>query len=336
LISLFCGGLQIELCYNCLVENETIHTIGKAQMKRFILVTICTFFSVISVYGQQGILPLWSEKIPNSQPSEEKETTRAGDILWIEKVQEPTLAVFLPVKRNATGKAVVVCPGGGYQGLAYDWEGIDIAKWLNSRGIAAFVLKYRLPRSASVKISHIAPLQDAQRALRMVRSNADQWNVRKDQIGIMGFSAGGHLASTLGTHYDRPNEFEEDAIDKQSARPDFMILIYPVITMKSPHTHQGSRDRLLGENPEEPLIAEYSNELHINADTPPTFIVHSTDDQAVPVENSLLFYQALKDAGVYVEMHIYPEGGHGYALAVGKGYLQSWPDRLADWIEGLK
>jgi len=305
-------------------------------MKKSIYILFCAVFSVISAYGQQTILPLWPEKIPNHQAVAEKETVQERDILWIEKVQEPTLAVFLPVKRKATGKAVVACPGGGYQGLAYDWEGIDIAKWLNSRGVAAFVLKYRLPRSASVKIDHLAPLQDAQRAMRMVRSHAEKWNISKDQVGIMGFSAGGHLASTLGTHYDRPNEFEGDTIDELSARPDFMILIYPVITMKSPHTHQGSRDRLLGENPEDSLIDEYSNELHIDPETPPTFIVHSTDDKAVPVENSLYFYQALKEAGVYSEMHIYPKGGHGYALAVGKGYLQSWPDRLADWMEELK
>jgi len=289
----------------------------------------------LSGFGQQSI-PLWSNEIPNRQASDEKEIRNDGDILWIEKVQVPDLAIYLPTKSHATGQAVVICPGGGYQGLAYDWEGTDIAKWFNSKGIAAFVLKYRLPQSGSVVVSHKAPLQDAQRALRFVRSNSEKWNVDKGMIGVMGFSAGGHLASTLGTHFDDSVYAKIDGIDSESARPDFMILVYPVITMKKLYTHEGSRKALLGENPGDDLIEEFSNELQVSSTTPPTFIVHSTDDKAVPVENSLQFYQALKNNDVSCEMHIYPYGGHGYSLAIGKGHLQTWPDRLYEWLQAME
>ena len=283
----------------------------------------------------QETIHLWSGKIPNHQETDEVETQENGDILWIENVQEPTLEIYLPTKKNATGKALVICPGGGYQGLAYDWEGTDIAKWLNSKGIAAFVLKYRLPKSNSIILGRKAPLQDAQRAIRLVRHNSEKWNVSKNQIGIMGFSAGGHLASTLGTHYNDGKNSLTSTIDSLSARPDFMVLIYPVITMRSSYTHEGSRNNLLGENPEQELIDFYSNELHVNKNTPPTFIVHSTDDKAVSVINSILFYQALEKEEIYSEMHIYPEGGHGFALAIGQGHLQTWIDRLSEWIESL-
>jgi acetyl esterase/lipase len=219
--------------------------------------------------------------------------------------------------------------------LAYDWEGTDIAKWFNSKGITAFVLKYRLPESKSLLVNHKAPLQDAQRAIRLVRHHAEKWNLSKDQIGIMGFSAGGHLASTLGTHYDIDKNVVTDSIDSLSARPDFMILIYPVITMKAPYTHLGSRTSLIGANPKPELINFYSNELHVDKDTPPTFLLHSTDDSAVPVMNSILFYQALEKENIYSELHVYPVGGHGFALAVNQGYLQNWTQLLYDWIQSL-
>ena len=287
-------------------------------------------------FGQNEIIPLWEKgEIPNSQISKEKETEPEREIRWIEKVQNPTLAVFLPTKRNRTGKAVIICPGGGYHGLAYDWEGTDIAKWYNAKGITAFVLKYRLPNSKSVMVSNEAPLQDAQRAIRLVRYHAKKWGIHTNEIGIMGFSAGGHLASTLGTQFASPNNFKESKIDQISARPDFMILAYPVVTMKEKYTHKGSRNSLLGINPSEQLIHKYSNEEQVTKDTPPTFIVHSGDDTAVPVENSLQFYKALKDVGIQTEIHIYPYGGHGYALATGKGRLSNWSDRLYEWLMSL-
>ena len=296
-----------------------------------IVLLVATFMS----FGQNEILPLWEDKIPNSQPSDEKELNEVDGILRISKVQIPTLEIFLPSKKDTTGKAVIICPGGGYGVLAYHWEGTDVAKWFNSRGIAAFVLKYRLPRSKSIIVQHEAPLQDAQRALRLVRYHAGAWGIDKNSIGVLGFSAGGHLASTLGTQFDKKTLDIEDEIDKMSARPDFMALVYPVVSMYLSVTHVGSRTNLLGENPTDALINEYSNELQVNENTPPTFIVHSTNDKAVPVENSLNFFKALKDAGVKSEMHIYPEGGHGYALAIGKGYLQTWTDRLFDWLDAL-
>ena len=286
--------------------------------------------------AQDEIIPLWPKGVPNSQSSEEEEeVSQKGGINWITEVQEPTIAVFLPSKQQATGQAVVICPGGGYQGLAYDWEGTDIAKWLNSKGIAGIVLKYRLPNSESVKVSYQAPLQDVQRAMRLVRAHAEEWNISRDKVGIMGFSAGGHLASTLGTHFDHEDTFQKDSVDALDARPDFMALIYPVITMNTEFTHQGSRNSLLGKDPSEIQVKNFSNELQIKENTPPTFIIHATDDEAVPVENSLLFYQALREKGIYTEMHIYPEGGHGFSLAINKGSLSSWTERYHDWLKDI-
>ena len=286
-----------------------------------------------NIFGQNTIIPLWAGDAPNYQATEETEIHTNEDILWIEKVQTPTLQIFLPTKQNATGQAVVICPGGGYAGLAYDWEGTDFAKLLNAKGIAAFVLKYRLPNSKSISVPHETPFLDVQRAMRTVRFHAEKWNIQKDRIGILGFSAGGHLASTMGTHFENENLSSKDSIDQVSDRPDFMALAYPVISMSEKVTHQGSKDNLLGENLTEILVQKYSNELQVRADTPPTFLVHATDDTVVPVENALLFYQACKEKNIPVELHIYPKGGHGFSLAIGQGYLSSWVNRLTDWME---
>jgi acetyl esterase/lipase len=249
-------------------------------------------------------------------------------------VQSPDIAVFLPAKNNATGQAVIICPGGGYGILAYNWEGTDPAKLLNAKGIAAIVLKYRLPNSKNNVVPHLSPLADAKRALRMVRFYATKWNINKNQIGIMGFSAGGHLASTLGTHFDSGNAASPDSIEQQSSRPDFMVLVYPVISMTKEIMHKGSRNNLIGEKADSALAKYYSNELQVTNQTPPTFIVHASDDKGVPVENSLLFYQALKDHGIPVEMHIFPVGGHGFGLAIGKGTLEKWSELCVEWIRG--
>jgi acetyl esterase/lipase len=304
-------------------------------MKKYWLLGLLINMMILNVFSQDKKLSLWPNVIPNSQKSNEKEVLDSNKILWITKVQEPDITVYLPSKQQATGQAVVICPGGGYEGLAYDWEGTDIAKWLNSKGIAGIVLKYRLPSSKSVKVSYKAPLQDVQRAMKLVRFHAKEWNVDPGKVGIMGFSAGGHLAANLTTHFDLEGSFEKDSIDSLSARPDFTVLIYPVITMKKGITHQGSKNSLLGGDPSEALVKEFSNELHVQPNTPPTFIVHATDDEVVPVENSLLFYKALKEKNISAELHIYPEGGHGFSLALGKGYLQSWTDRLYDWLNNL-
>ncbi|AXT60060.1 alpha/beta hydrolase [Aquimarina sp. AD10] len=289
-----------------------------------------------TICSSQDTLPIWQDLIPNYLISDEVETREKGNIFWIRKVQKPSLEIYLPSKQNASGRAIMICPGGGYGGLAYDWEGTDIAKWLNSKGIAAFVLKYRLPKSKSVNVGYKAPLQDAQRAMRIIRSNAEKWNINRDQIGVMGFSAGGHLAATLGTHYRNKEYKKVDVLDTVSAKPNFMVLVYPVISMKENITHQGSKDNLLGDSPKPELVDYFSNELYVDKDTSPTFIVHASDDKAVSVLNSISFYTALIEKKVYTEMHIYPKGGHGFGLAIGKGYLQNWTTRLDEWLTSLK
>jgi acetyl esterase/lipase len=281
--------------------------------------------STTYAFSQPMKINLWPEgSIPLSIKNNIQEQSISTDIVRIGKVQVPQLEVYLPNKKGATGQAVIICPGGGYSILAYDWEGTDIAKLFNAHGIAAFVLKYRLPDSLSSSSPNQVPLIDAKQAMNIVRSRAGEWNISPNKIGIMGFSAGGHLAATLSTHFD------------QSTRPDFSILIYPVISMDKNIAHMGSRTNLIGAQPTEELIKLYSNELQITPQTPPTFILHATDDKAVPVENSLTYYQALKKNGVPAEIHIFPSGGHGFALALGKGPLEKWPSLLFDWMKELK
>lgn len=291
---------------------------------------------VNSIFAQDTIMQLWpKDKIPNHLKSVEKEIHEQNEILRISKVQVPTIEVFLPSKRDATGEAVLIFPGGGYGILAYDWEGTDIAKFLNSKGIAGIVVKYRLPSDISQTDKKYVPLIDAQRAVRLVRSNAKQFNVKSDKIGIIGFSAGGHLASTLGTHFNEKVYDPIDGIDDESARPDFMALGYPVISFGE-MTHLGSKKNLIGENPTTELVNYFSNEKQVTELTPPTFLLHATDDTVVPVENSLLFYKAVKDKGVSATMHIYPKGGHGFGLGLHDEHLKDWGDRMIDWIVSLR
>lgn len=290
---------------------------------------------VFSITAQDNILPLWSKQIPNQIDSDEEEVKEYTDILRISKVQEPTLEVYLPSKGNSNGQAMLIFPGGGYQLLAYDWEGTDMAKFLNSKGIAGIVVKYRLPDSRSLKEAYNVPLQDAQRALRLVRANAEKWHIASDQIGIMGFSAGGHLAATLGTHFNEEVYAPQDSIDSLSARPDFMVLVYPVITMQETNTHKGSKEALLGNNPSQEMVTHFSNELQVKEDTPPTFLVHATDDTGVPVENSLLFYTALKEKNVSATLFIYPKGGHGFSFGFKDAFLKEWTNQLNSWLTTL-
>lgn len=275
-------------------------------------------------YSQSMKINLWPEgEIPLRIKNNIQEQVERTDMIRIGKVQVPQLEVYLPNKKSASGQAVIICPGGGYAILAYDWEGTDIAKLLNAKGIAAFVLKYRLPDPLSSTAPDKVPLMDAKQAMRIVRARATEWNVNPNKIGIMGFSAGGHLASTFSTH------FEEDT------KPNFSILIYPVISMDKSITHMGSRNNLIGNNPTNAMIKWYSNELQVTSNTPPTFLIHATDDDVVTVENSLLYYQALKVNKVPTEMHIYPAGGHGFGLANGNKSLESWPSLMIEWIKGL-
>ena len=252
----------------------------------------------------------------------------APGALGQEDADKPSLTILLPRPDTSTGMAVVICPGGGYGFLAMDYEGQEIAWWLRSRGVAAFILKYRL----GPRYHHPAPMLDAQRALRWVRHEAARFHVAPNQIGIWGFSAGGHLASTAATHFDVGDPQASDPVDRVSCRPDFAILAYPVITLTNEFTHRGSRRNLLGENPDPKLIDLLSNEKQVTRDTPPCFLFHTTDDEAVPVENSVLFYLALRHAGVPAELHIYQHGKHGVGLAGTDPVLSSWPERLAAWL----
>jgi acetyl esterase/lipase len=285
--------------------------------------------------AQELTIPLWFGTPPFQIDQELKEEVVSEGIVRISNVQNPTIDIYLPAKQISTGKAVVIFPGGGYGILAYDWEGTDFAKWLNSQGIAGIVVKYRLPISKSLTDPKEVPLIDAQRAIRLVRKNAAAWNINPDKIGVMGFSAGGHLASTVSTQYMHEVDRPKDAIDSISARPDFSILAYPVITFQDGAVHGGSRKNLIGDNASKELKDRFSGELNVNAETPPTFLVHAQDDKGVPIENSLLYYQALHKNGVKASLHIYPTGGHGFAFGLGKGAVESWRSVLLAWMEEI-
>jgi len=283
----------------------------------------------------QQELPLYgNEPIPNSRavPNQEKVDSGAHSGYYsLSKVSHPTLTVFLPPKGKGNGMAVVVCPGGGYLHLAMAHEGMEVARLLNEMGIAAFVLKYRLPSDSTMIDKTIGPLQDAQRAIQLVRQRAEEWAVNPARVGILGFSAGGHLASTAGTHFGKTTI---DNAANVSLRPDFMVLLYPVISFSDSIGHRGSRDNLIGKTPSSSLIQEYSNELQVTAQTPPTFIVHAEDDKTVPVANSLRIYESLLHNKVPAELHIYPRGGHGFGLH-NPTTKDQWPERMQNWFSSL-
>ena len=264
-------------------------------------------------------------------------TTPPVELLWPkgapgakgdEEADKPTLTVFLPPKEKATGAAVVICPGGGYGALATGHEGKDIGAWLNARGIAGFMLQYRI----APRYGHPAPKQDVLRAVRTVRARSKEWGVDPKRVGIWGFSAGGHLASTAATQWDRGHKAGEDSIEWESSRPDLCVLCYPVILFEGPYMHRGSRDNLLGREPSEALIREMSGERNVTPETPATFLFHTTADTAVPPENSIAFYEALRRAKVSVEMHIFQEGPHGVGLAPADLVLSRWPGLLEAWL----
>lgn len=296
------------------------------------ILTLIFLLMVTLAQAQNHTLPLWEGTPPLQKNTDLKEDVRQEGIIRIANVQIPTIEVYLPAKQIATGRAVVIFPGGGYGILAYDWEGMDFAKWLNSQGIAGIVVKYRLPVSTSLTDPKEVPLMDAQRAMRLVRENAAAWSIDPSKVGVMGFSAGGHLASTVSTQYKHEVNRPKDAIDALSARPDFSILVYPVISFRDAAVHSGSRKNLIGDNAPTELIDRFSGELNVNAETPPTFLVHAQDDTGVPIENSLLYYRALHKHGVPAALHIYPSGSHGFAFGLGKGSVETWRDVLLSWI----
>lgn len=283
-----------------------------------------------AVHAQQE-MPLYSGAVPNSKPAPNKEKAETKDnVTRVSKVSVPTLTVYKPASPN--GMSVIICPGGGYGVLAFDKEGTRVAEEMNKWGITAFVLKYRLPDDTTNIDRSLAPLQDAQQAVRLVRSKATEWGLKKDKIGIMGFSAGGHLASTTATHFNRKADVTNK--DTTSVRPDFAILIYPVISFDSSITHKGSRNNLVGATAAVDQIKLYSNELQVTAKTPPSFLVHAGDDGSVQVENSIRYYQACIKYKVPAEMHLYPKGGHGFGM-YNKTTNDNWMERLQNWLNRL-
>jgi acetyl esterase/lipase len=304
-------------------------------MKTRILFVLLSIMNVLIVRSQTVTLKLWPEGIPGSKtdPSYvENITITDGKTIRCEKVVTPDLTVFLPAPEKSNGAAVMICPGGGYGALAFDHEGNAIAKWLNDNGIAGIILKYRLPSDQIMKDKSVGPLQDAQEAMRIIRRHASEWKIDPKRIGVIGFSAGGHLASTISTHYA---EKVYDVKDDISARPDFSLLIYPVVSMDTLITHRGSRNNLLGIKPDDDQVRRFSNELQITAETPPAFLVHSSDDDAVPAMNSIGYYKGLQKNKIPAELHIFQKGGHGYGLAIGRGTESSWPDLCITWLKAI-
>jgi acetyl esterase/lipase len=270
------------------------------------------------------VIPLWPEGVPGARADGGVERIENERVM---NVQVPTLTYFPAAKKDATGTAVIVCPGGGYVRLAFVKEGEEYARFLNSLGVSAFVLKSRL-----VEYGQPAPLQDVLRAVRVVRSRAGEFGIREERIGVMGSSAGGHLASTAATLYDAPEGRTGAPLDAVSARPSFAVLVYPVITMKEPYAHLGSRRALLGENPSEELVDRFSTQLQVTKDTPPAFLVHTQEDASVPLENSVYFFQALRRFKVDAELHLFEKGPHGFGMGQGLGPTSEWPKRLETWM----
>lgn len=290
--------------------------------------TLGLLFSFIFLFflaaEAQNAIPLYDGAIPGEKEHENKEYDENGIYFAVSK---PDLTIYLPQNQNKEKTAVVICPGGGYHAVCASYEGHKIAKEMNKRGTAAFVLKYRLPSDDYCEHKSIAPLQDAQRAIKIVRDNAEKWGVDPNQIGIMGFSAGGHLASTAGTHFSK--SYIENK-EETNLRPDFMVLVYPVISMQDGLTHKGSRENLIGTDPGADLMNLFSNEKQVTDNTPRTFLTHAEDDDVVPVENSIQFYEALKAKNVPVDMHLFSIGKHGYPL---EPAASNWLNYVFQWMQ---
>ena len=278
-------------------------------------------------------LPLYNDVVPGAKKSKVKERILVlpDGSIRIYSVTTPTITKYTPAKPN--GISVIICPGGGYERLSIDHEGKEVAKAFTEFGITAFVLKYRLPNDSIMEDKTIGPLQDAQQAIRLIRKQSIAWGLNPNKIGIMGFSAGGHLASTAATHFN----FIADSSSKKdttSVRPDFAILIYPVISFDDSIAHKGSKTKLLGKNPQTGQVKFFSNELKVTKNCPPVFLVHAGDDATVPVENTIRYYQACIKNKVLAEMHLYPKGGHGFGLN-NKTTTDKWFDKLITWISEL-
>jgi len=297
-------------------------------MIRLFLYPILIFLIMPFAASSQEFVPLWETgKMPNSKGIELKDDIRNERVY---QVGTSGFYAFFPSEQENKGAAVLICPGGGYERLAFQISGVQLAKWFNTLGVAAFVLNYRLPTSPDLKQRDSAPLQDAQRAMRVIRANAEKWKIKPDKIGVLGTSAGGHLAANLGTATEDAGKIG-DELDRLLFNPNFMILISPVISMGE-YAHAGSRKNLLGANPSRETIEKYSLEKQVTAQTPAAFIVHAADDKAVSPRNSLLFYNALLDKNIGASLHIFPHGGHAIALRNNPGSTEAWTNLCEMWL----
>lgn len=301
------------------MKGNNMRKLARHRQGWLIACGLCAAFARGATADEPAHLRLWTEHAPEAKGDAD------NDIPW--------MTPYLPAPERATGAAIVVCPGGGYGGLAMDHEGKQVAEWLNGFGVAAFVLKYR---HRGTGYGHPAPMLDVQRAIRLVRSRGTAWNVKPDRIGVLGFSAGGHLASTAATHFDDGDREAADPADRVSCRPDFAVLVYPVISFVEPYTHKGSRKNLLGEDPDPELVEKFSNERQVTPQTPPTFLVHTNEDGGVPVENSLAFYAAMRKAKVPGELHVFEKGPHGFGLGKPDMAASVWPKLCEEWLRGRK
>lgn len=297
------------------------------MLRRLVLLPLVLLFAPAARADEPKTFPLWPEGAPGAKGTETGDENHAGDV--------PTITVWLAPKEKATGAAVLICPGGGYGFLATDHEGKQVAEWLNGLGIAGIMLKYRLGPT----YQHPVMIEDAQRAMRTIRARAEEWKLDPGRVAVLGFSAGGHLASTLSTHYDKGKADASDPIDRQSCRPDRAILVYPVIALNTEYGHTGSLRNLLGPSPSPELVKELSNQDQVNKDTPPTFLAHTNEDRGVPAENSILYVLALRKAGVPVEFHLFEKGQHGLGLGTGwadrikpNAEFSAWPKLCEAWL----
>lgn len=300
---------------------------------KYLLVTILACCLSIGCQLNAQVISIWQGKVPGSKVNADYHQYVDSADGWVKMrlVTDPFMDMYPAPASIANGTAVVICPGGGYWGLAIEHEGSQVAQWLNSLGVTAFVLKYRLPEASIMVDKSVGPLQDGQEAIRIVRRHAKEWGINPDKIGVMGFSAGGHLASTVSTHFnEQVYPLKKDDV---SARPDFSLLIYPVISMDSTITHMGSRINLLGEKPSEEQVTRFSNEKQLTAQTPPAFMIHSMDDNVVPVENSIRYALAMKQSGAACELHLYQHGGHGYGMRRSIDTESTWTVACTNWLK---
>jgi acetyl esterase/lipase len=299
-------------------------------MKRFFFILLMAWF--VADASSQEFIPLWPDgKKPNFNGKKITDSL-FNERIW--RVSNPGMYCFVVPKAENKGTAVLICPGGGYERLSYLYNGFNLAKWYNSIGVNAFVLIYRLPHQADLQQRQLAPLQDAQRAMRIIRANAVKWNIKMDKVGIMGTSAGGHVASTLGTHFDDVSAIK-DSLDVISYRADFMVLLSPVISMGK-YAHPGSKRYFIGPDSTKEMIDKYSNELQVSSSTPPAFIVHALNDSTVNVHNSLLFYAALLEKKVNASIHIFPQGGHAIRIDDSPGSTDLWLNLLEAWLKEMR